>query len=161
MDWKQNQINEQQIEQALLLGYPVSKVLDWVNDAARNRLEEIVNRYPNLINDLPPVLSLDQRLHQWNIPDQYQQMDIESIVFDLCRNDEDRQRVKTELEEFRKKDLLPALKTVKYLVDVMKQQGIIWGVGRGSSVSSLVLYLLKVHRIDPMLWNLDPNEFFK
>jgi len=37
----------------------------------------------------------------------------------------------------------------------------IWGVGRGSSVASYVLYLLDVHRIDSMFYDLDPSEFLR
>ena len=40
-------------------------------------------------------------------------------------------------------------------VDFMRENNIVWGVGRGSSVASYVLYLIGVHRIDPnpnMVW---------
>lgn len=161
MDWKQNQISEDLLEQALLTGTPVDKVLDWVNLETRQRLEKTIQQFPDLLEDLPPLMSIEERLNTWDIPQEYQQMDIEQVLFDLCRNDQDRVRVEQELEEFRKKDLVMVLKAVKYLVDTMKENGIVWGVGRGSSVSSLVLYLLEVHRIDPMRWNLNPNEFFK
>lgn len=161
MDWNQNQINEDNLEQALLSGISVNKVLDWVDSRTRSKIETAIKQHPDLLEDLPPLLTLDQRLSSWNIPDDYKNLDIESLLFDLCRNDQDKIRIQQELDEFRKKDLIMVLKTVKYLVDTMKNNGIVWGVGRGSSVSSLVLYLLEVHRIDPIRWNLDPNEFFK
>jgi len=50
---------------------------------------------------------------------------------------------------------------LKYLVDVMKENHVIWGVGRGSSVASYVLYLLGVHRIDSIYYELDPAEFLR
>jgi DNA polymerase III alpha subunit len=53
------------------------------------------------------------------------------------------------------------LKYLKYLVDVMTENKIIWGVGRGSSVASYVLYKLGVHRIDSMFYNLDVHEFLR
>jgi DNA polymerase III alpha subunit len=43
----------------------------------------------------------------------------------------------------------------------MKANNIIWGVGRGSSVASYVLYLLEVHRVDSMYYNLDIREFLR
>ena len=43
----------------------------------------------------------------------------------------------------------------------MKQNHIIWGVGRGSSVASYVLYKLGVHRIDSLYYNLDIGEFLR
>jgi len=46
-------------------------------------------------------------------------------------------------------------------VDVMHDNRVIWGVGRGSSVASYVLYLLGVHRIDSMYYDLDAGEFLR
>jgi DNA polymerase III alpha subunit len=48
-----------------------------------------------------------------------------------------------------------------YLVDVMRENSVVWGVGRGSSVASYVLYLIGVHKIDSVKYNLDFKEFFK
>jgi len=57
--------------------------------------------------------------------------------------------------------LFNLLRYLKYLVDTMKSNNIIWGVGRGSSVASYVLYLLGVHRVDSMYYDLDPTEFLR
>jgi DNA polymerase III alpha subunit len=43
----------------------------------------------------------------------------------------------------------------------MTENQLIWGVGRGSSVASFVLYKLKVHRINSMYYELDPAEFLR
>ena len=43
----------------------------------------------------------------------------------------------------------------------MRENQLIWGVGRGSSTASYVLYLLGVHRIDSMYYDLDPEEFLR
>ena len=42
----------------------------------------------------------------------------------------------------------------------MREKNIIWGVGRGSSVSSYILYLIGVHRINSIKYELDYKEFF-
>jgi len=57
--------------------------------------------------------------------------------------------------------LFDLLKFLTYLVDVMRENNIIWGVGRGSSVSSFVLYKLGVHRIDSMYYKLEIDEFLR
>jgi DNA polymerase III alpha subunit len=62
---------------------------------------------------------------------------------------------------FQERNLFNLLKYLKYLVDTMRNNKIIWGVGRGSSVASYVLYLLGVHRIDSMYYDLDPGEFLR
>jgi len=48
-----------------------------------------------------------------------------------------------------------------YLVDFMRENEIVWGVGRGSSVASYVLYLIGVHRIDSIKFGLDWREFLR
>jgi DNA polymerase III alpha subunit len=62
---------------------------------------------------------------------------------------------------YQERNLFDLLKYLHYLVDIMKQNNVIWGVGRGSSVSSYVLYLLGVHRINSMFYDLDPSEFLR
>ena len=62
---------------------------------------------------------------------------------------------------FQERNLFNLLKYLKYLVDTMRDNNVIWGVGRGSSVASYVLYLLGVHRINSMYYDLDPGEFLR
>jgi len=57
--------------------------------------------------------------------------------------------------------LFDLLRYLKYLADVMTEHRLIWGVGRGSSVASYVLYKLKIHRIDSLYYNLSPEEFLR
>ena len=57
--------------------------------------------------------------------------------------------------------MIEVLKYLKYLVDTMRQHKILWGVGRGSSVASFCLYLLGVHRINSLKYNLDITEFLR
>jgi DNA polymerase III alpha subunit len=95
------------------------------------------------------------------MPEEYQQLDIAKHVLDLCSTDAELQRVGEELLLFQERNLFNLLRYLKYLVDVMQSNRLIWGVGRGSSVSSYVLYLLKVHRINSMFYELDPAEFLR
>jgi DNA polymerase III alpha subunit len=62
---------------------------------------------------------------------------------------------------YQERNLFDLLRYLKYLVDTMRQNQIIWGVGRGSSLASYVLYLMGIHRIDSMLYELDPAEFLR
>ena len=43
----------------------------------------------------------------------------------------------------------------------VKENKIVWGVGRGSSVASYVLYLLGIHKIDSIQYRLDWKEFIR
>jgi DNA polymerase III alpha subunit len=62
---------------------------------------------------------------------------------------------------YQERGLFDLLRYLTYLVEIMKSNSIIWGVGRGSSVASYVLYKLGVHRIDSMYYDLDPLEFLR
>ena len=70
-------------------------------------------------------------------------------------------RICDEFEEFKKRDMLSLLKYMIYLVDFMKENSIVWGVGRGSSVASYILYLIGVHRINSIQFDLDWREFLR
>ncbi len=102
-----------------------------------------------------------KRQECWFMPDSYKEMDIVQYILDLCNNETEKQRCAEELLLYVERDLLDLLKYIKYLVDVMELNNIIWGVGRGSSVSSFVLYKLKLHRIDSIYYQLDPKEFLR
>ena len=102
---------------------------------------------------------LNQR--NWLMPEEYKQLDIAQHIIDLCKTDAEIQRAGQELLMFQERNLFNLLKYLKYLVDTMQSNNIIWGVGRGSSVASYVLYLLGVHKIDSMYYDLDPGEFLR
>ena len=108
------------------------------------------------------VEEFDHRNQQrWFMPEEYKQLDIAKHVLDLCKTEEELQRVGEELILFQERNLFNLLRYLKYLVDVMRQNRLIWGVGRGSSLASYVLYLMQVHRINSMYYELDPREFLR
>jgi DNA polymerase III alpha subunit len=96
----------------------------------------------------------------WFMPKRYCENLIE-MLFDLCETQEQTDRVNEELELFIQHGMLEVLFYLKYLVDTMRENKIVWGVGRGSSVASYVLFLLGVHKIDSIKYNLDIKEFLK
>ena len=95
------------------------------------------------------------------MPDQYRTLDIAEHVLKLCSTEAQLQRCGAELLLYQERGLFDLLRYLTYLVDVMRDNHVIWGVGRGSSVASYVLYLLGVHRIDSMYYELDPAEFLR
>lgn len=102
-----------------------------------------------------------QQQANWHMPTEYKTLDIAQHVLNLCGTEAELQRCGQELLLYQERNLFDLLRYLTYLVDVMKQNGIIWGVGRGSSVASYVLYKLGVHRIDSMYYDLDPQEFLR
>lgn len=96
----------------------------------------------------------------WFIPEDYYPNLIE-MLYGMCTTKEQTDRVSEELEAFIKHKMLDLLFVLKYIVDTLRANNIVWGVGRGSSVASYVLYLLGVHKIDSMKYNLDWREFLR
>lgn len=108
------------------------------------------------------VTEFDNQLQDnWKIPKEYKDFDIAKYVLDLCQNEEELQRVGEELLMFQEREMFPLLVYLKYLVDTMRQNNIVWGVGRGSSVSSFVLFLIGIHRINSLYYDLSIDEFLK
>jgi len=97
----------------------------------------------------------------WYMPDEYKNFDIEDYVLGLCNTAEEKARVEQELDLFKSHAMVDVLCFLKYLVDTMRKKNIVWGVGRGSSVASYILYLLGVHKVDSIKYNLDPKEFLR
>ena len=97
----------------------------------------------------------------WWMPQEYADMDIAKWVLDQCTDQNELQRSGQELLVYAERNLLPLLQYLKYLVDTMRSNNVVWGVGRGSSVASFVLYLIGIHRIHSLKQNLDFNEFMR
>jgi DNA polymerase III alpha subunit len=97
----------------------------------------------------------------WLMPQKYKNLDIAEHVLSLCVGNAELQRCGAELLLFQERDLFNLLRYLVYLVDTMRENKLIWGVGRGSSVASYVLYKLGVHRIDSLYYELDPAEFLR
>jgi len=97
----------------------------------------------------------------WRMPQEYKQLDIAEYVLSLCQQEHELQRVGEELILYQERNLFDLLRYLKYLVDTLRKNNVVWGVGRGSSVASYVLFLLGVHKIDSLYYNLDIDEFLK
>ena len=98
---------------------------------------------------------------KWNMPEEYQKLDIAEWLLSRCETQEELQRVGQELLLYQERDLFNLLRYLKYFVDTMRKNNVLWGVGRGSSVASYVLYLIGVHKINSMFYDLDIGEFLR
>jgi len=125
--------------------------------------DDVLSTYLKKVNkeylDYPaPATDID--ITDWFIPREYKDFDIEEFLVLQCP-EENYGRLAQELEIFKRHNFIPVLKTMKYVVDTLKNNNIVWGVGRGSSVASYALYLIGVHKIDSVKYNLSIDEFFK
>lgn len=118
-----------------------------------------------MIEYVEPTCSVEEfdlrNQQQWFIPKEYKDLRIEEFLLDQCTTEEQTERVLQELELFFQHDMIDVLVCVKYLVDYMRKHNIVWGLGRGSSVASYCLYLIGIHKVDSIKYQLDIKEFLK
>jgi DNA polymerase III alpha subunit len=160
-------VNCNDLMELVYQGYDIDKVR--VND---DRVEKYNSIVKDLALDWPDIKKLnhidisvqdyDRALQSdWYMPENYKNIDIEKHIKDLAKNENEKIRVEQELILYKKFGLLDVLKFLVYLISTMRENDIVWGVGRGSSVSSYVLYLLGVHKVDSIKYGLDVTDFLK
>jgi hypothetical protein len=129
---------------------------------SRSELHAEVPYLSGYIELADSVSMFDARYQRkWHMPDEYKELDIAAYVLGLCKEDFELQRVGEELLLFQERNAFDLLRYMKYLVDTLRKNNVVWGVGRGSSVASYVLFLLGVHKINSIYYNLDIEEFLK
>lgn len=119
-----------------------------------------------LLQDLEQSVSTfhSEQQNKWFIPEHYKTLDVEEYISKKLPKDvspEAIERISIELEMYRTRNLYPILQVLIYIIDTMRKHDIVWGVGRGSSVASYVLYILGIHKVDSLKYNLDIKEFLK
>lgn len=121
--------------------------------------EQYLTRCVQEMLDYPTMRSTDTI--EWYMPDSYKSFDICKWCIDQCTTSESRIRTEHELELFKHYNMIEVLQCIKYIVDTLREHNVVWGVGRGSSVASYVLYLIGIHKIDSIKFDLPIDEFFK
>ena len=97
----------------------------------------------------------------WITPEPYCSIDLEAWCISKCTTDVERNRVLFELAEMQQRNMYPLIRHLIYCADRWRKHNIVWGVGRGSSVCSFVLYLTGINRINPLEHDLDLAEWLK
>lgn len=156
--------NESALVDLLYLGQDLSGVF------CDNILDQTEWEYSNKINDTeffgpifadgPQYTNIDWYQY-WRTPESYNNIDLLVWCLDKCKSDKEIQRVNLEISEFEKRDMIPIMKHLIYCVDVWRKNSIFWGVGRGSSVCSFVLYLIGINRINPLQYELTLTEWLR
>lgn len=118
------------------------------------------NRYAEDL-ELHEIVSEVEYSKDFNIPQYYRELNVEKYILNLAKTPEEIVRVHMELAIFKARNLYPILQLMIYIITVMRQNNCVWGVGRGSSVASYCLYLIGVHKINSIKYNLDIREFLK
>ena len=116
----------------------------------------------NTVPDREPLDQFDQKnINNWHMPERYYNIDVKQWLLEKTQTEEERDRVLIEYSLFEQKKFVKVLQFLIYFVDTLRANNIVWGVGRGSSVASFCLFLIGVHKINPLLYNLDYREFLR
>lgn len=99
---------------------------------------------------------------EWNIPPEYLNINLDEYILSTANTlgVQYVERAKAELKEINDRELVNVFKTLIYILDVLRMNKQVWGVGRGSSCASLVLFIIGVHEVDPVKYSIPLTEFF-
>lgn len=110
----------------------------------------------------------------WNIPEKYRNVNLRTYLLAKLYKEveanskltdadvEERiKRVDDELELYYEKNIHMLLRTTLFIIDTFRERNVVWGVGRGSACSSYILYLVGVHAIDSVYYDLEISDFLR
>lgn len=140
------------------------KYVDELNDLVRE-----YNQHVAAQQELKVKNHSNQLCYQWTIPEQYKNLNVfeylvkaHTVLMDDKPEAELEQRERrlcAEIIQYRKYGLDDVLRAVIWIINTLTANNVVWGVGRGSSVSSYVLYVIGVHDVDSFAYNLDLDDF--
>ena len=143
----------------------ISKLYIDNTDKYNTALSELGIDLPIIQSEPKNKITIEQfdraNIESWYMPAHYETIDIEQWLFEKCNNEIEKQRVREEMILFRSKGFVKVLQFLIYFIDTLRENNIVWGVGRGSSVSSFCLFLIGVHKINPLVYKLDYREFLR
>lgn len=147
-------LDESQVLESLYHGCDIEKIpVD----------ESVIAQYNTFKFDLslPEISSSPTFTGKFFMPDEYYDIDLEKYLLNKCMNDTEKQRVIDELDLFKYAGKTDFVKYLIYLVDQMTKSNLVWGVGRGSSVSVFIYYLIGVHKVNSVKYGLEFTDYFK
>lgn len=116
---------------------------------------------------------IDSIIPQYTIPEKYLSIDIfnyackkllkhvEEYSFDDIEIENRIDRIHKEMDAISECGMTELFQGVIYIIDEFEKNGVVWGTGRGSSCSSYILYLIGLHEVDSVLYDLDHRDFFR
>jgi DNA polymerase III alpha subunit len=152
-------LSEQGVIELAYKGTLQDSLFEWQDDVVKREyvhMCESQDNWPFTFNDV-------NRVHDrgWFTPAEYAQIDLAQYVLTRCKSPAEQTRATYELKLIDQLKVHDIFRHLIYLVDTWRSRNLVWGIGRGSSVSCFILYVIGLNRINPLDYDLDPEEFFK
>jgi DNA polymerase III alpha subunit len=156
------EVDPSQLEEMLLRGVPLERI------AVSHLTPEIEELNSNAATPLKVKSANSMLSFDWMLPDEYKYLDVDGYLLslaDLVEKDklyEQRiSRLVVEIELFKKLNLDNVIRVLAYVISIFQREGVVWGVGRGSSCSSYILFLMGLHEVDPVKFGIDIEDFLR
>lgn len=161
-------LSSDKIRELILQGKNIDKLNVVTDDEIRlfdKYQEELLSDFIKFTPEQRETLTIDdfhqQSADNWLFPEKYKTLDVYNWLINKCKSQIEIDRVNEEYQLYYEKDLIMVLRLFIFIVDCMRENKCLWGVGRGSSVSSYILYLIGVHRVDSIRYNLSISDYLK
>lgn len=149
--------NDNEAFELLFKGFSISSI-----GLENNHFNELAKKFDKLseqslnVDSCPTV---EERAKQWlvDLPN----IEVRSYLINLCIDDIEKDRINLEMDLYEERGLIDILKLMIFLVDYFRINKIVWGIGRGSSCSSFVLFKIGVHKINSIRYGLEIKDFLK
>ena len=158
-----NQVHPDSVPEMLMFGC-------LIEDIVVTECNEEIKKYNQLADDALADNKTENRPFnfEWNLPRRTANINLNAYVLKALsfKNlDESKrglylERATAELKEIERRGLDMLFKTLIYVISELHDKKKVWGVGRGSSCASLVLFLIGLHKVDPIKYNIPMTEFF-
>ena len=111
------------------------------------------------------VMGPSLKSYDWNIPEDYKNIDVVDYCYAALSSmglpDEYEVRLDMEMIRVAETSMEPFIRCLIYITDSLRDNNIVWGLGRGSSCASLVMFLIGANKVDPVKYDIPMEEFYK
>lgn len=158
-------VDDNQLENIITNGVPLNRVY------VEKKTPKVVqwNKFSGQDEKFDVKTNLSPFSVDWNIPDEYVDIDIVDYISNelIPKVEQDEfydarlTRIVEEVEQIQITKSESIFRCLIYILDKMKKDNVFWGLGRGSSCSVYLFYLLELHAVDCVKYDIHYSEFFK
>lgn len=153
--------SEEECFELLYNGVNLSEVIFALPKDFKNNYEDLYFKPFNERQENLESTFHQEKSNTWLIPEEFKIIVVKEFVLKLCKSELEIQRVEEEYKLFEERNLIQMLQFIIYFVSYLRRNNLTWGVGRGSSVNSYILFLLGLHKINSIKYQLDIKEFLR